>query len=457
MLENHKFKFDKFCPRKTIHSLLLFLFKCSLFLLILLLFQIYSLRSILYSPPPPPPPFKPPSRCDGGLVYVYDLPPAFNADLLRNCRDLDPWISKCNTLSNGGFGPRSTSVPAMPESLAPSWYWTDMFAAEVMYHTRIMKHKCRTTEPESATAFYIPFYAGVAVGKYLFTNRNYTARDRDYQCEEMLTWLKDQPPWRRSNGSDHFILLGRMTWDFRRRRDEDWGTSFVYMPAMKQIMRLTVERDPWDHREISVPYPTGFHPKSKLEVDKWLDFVTTRNRTSLFTFVGAKRKMKDDFRSLLFSYCYNETGSCRVVDCSGARCYHGTPEIQEAFLGSDFCLQPRGDAHTRRSTFDCMLAGSIPVFFWRRSIEHQYEWFLGDEPDRFSVFIDWKEVRNGVSIRKVLEGYSREEVRRMREKVISLIPNFIYGDGSGSGKDAIDIVTDGVIKKIKDQNESNIR
>ncbi|XP_047974837.1 xyloglucan galactosyltransferase XLT2-like [Salvia hispanica] len=423
-------------PRNKLHSILLILF----------LFQIYYLSSIFYTPQSLEP-LEPWTRCDRGLVYVYDLPPAFNTELLHNCRDLGPWKnSRCDALSNGGFGPRTTT---------PAWYWTDMLTGDVMYHARVLKHRCRTTEPGSATAFFIPFYAGVVAGKALFTNDTPTNRDR--QFDELLTWLQDQPLWRRSNGSDHFIHIGRPTWDLRRRRDEHWGISFIYMPAMEQIMRLTVERALWDHHDIGVPYPTGFHPKSKLELDQWLHFVTNRKRSSLFTFVGAKRnKIKDDFRSILLSHCYNESASCRVVDCSISECHGGTPEIQEAFLDSDFCLQPKGDTYTRRSIFDCMLAGSIPVFFWRESIAGQYDWFLGDEPDRLSVFIDRKDVRNGTSIRKVLEGYSKEEVRRLRDKVISLIPNFIYGDGSGIGKDAFDISLDGVLKRIKGQNK-NIR
>ncbi|KAK6152759.1 hypothetical protein DH2020_012398 [Rehmannia glutinosa] len=443
-------------PRNTPNSIL-FLFKCSQ-LLIILLFQVYVLRFIFqyYSLPP-----LKPKTCEHGFVYVYELPPVFNKELLDQCRDLDPWHSRCNAISNDGLGPRATGeISGVPENLSPAWYWTDMFSGEVIYHARILKHTCRTMEPGSATAFYIPFYAGVAVAKYLFTN--YTARERDWHSERLLSWVKDQPPWRRSNGSDHFIMLGRMTWDFRRSRDEDWGSRFIHMPMMKNILRLAVERDPWDALEIGVPYPTGFHPKSKLDLDQWLNFVRARNRTSLFTFVGGKRNVRGDFRTILQRHCYNESGLCRVVDCSGTRCYDGTSEILEAFLDSDFCLQPRGDAYTRRSTFDCMLAGSIPVFFWKRSIYHQYEWFLDDAPDKFSVFIDRKTVRNGTSIRKVLEGYSRDEVRKMREKIINFIPNFVYSlmpsdDDLGSGyKDAFEIAIDGVLRRMKEQNGMKI-
>ncbi|EPS71858.1 hypothetical protein M569_02901, partial [Genlisea aurea] len=388
--------------------------------------------------------------CDSGLIYVYELPPIFNADLLRNCHDLDPWHSRCKAISNGGLGPRAAGIPSLPGNLSAAWHWTDMFSGEVIYHRRILKHECRTEHPESATAFYIPFYAGIAVARYLFTN--YSFRERDFLCDELLRWIERQPPYKRSNGSDHVIMLGRMTWDFRRMKDADWGSGFIYKPQMKRIARLVVEKDPWDDLEISVPYPTGFHPNSKSELNRWLRFVQSHNRTSLFTFVGARRQVENDFRTILMDHCVAESRYCRAVDCSGTRCYDGTPEILSAFLSSDFCLQPRGDAYTRRSTFDCMLGGSIPVFFWRRSIEHQYEMFLGNRTSEFSVFIDRKKVRSGTSVRKVLESYGRDEVVRMREKVISLIPRFVYSLGGGGGhKDAFDIAIDGVMRKLKDQ------
>ncbi|KZV40590.1 hypothetical protein F511_36055 [Dorcoceras hygrometricum] len=450
--------------------------KCFQLLIIFLVFQALILSYFSYSPPKQkqtptreavgeqtePLPEK--EKCESGRFYVYELPEFFNREILVNCHDLDPWHSRCNAVSNGGLGPRVTGPGrrsdghgrVVPGNLSSAWYWTDMFAGEIIHHERMLRHECRTAAPEYAAAFYIPFYAGLAVARYLFTN--YTAKDRDRQCEMLLRWVAEQPYWARSNGSDHFIMLGRMSWDFRRRKDEDWGSSFINMPLMKNILRLSVEKDPWDQLEISVPYPTGFHPRSKSELNQWLRFVQAHKRRHLFTFVGAKRPLIGDFRTILLNHCHNESGSCRVVDCSGTRCYDGTWEILESFLESDFCLQPRGDAHTRKSTFDCMLAGSIPVFFWRRSIKYQYEWFLGHEPDDFSVFIDRRAVRNGTSIRKVLEGYSKDKVREMRQRIISLIPKFVYrytnSDDFRDYKDAFDITIDGVLRRFKEQKGS---
>ncbi|KAG9158788.1 hypothetical protein Leryth_013679 [Lithospermum erythrorhizon] len=389
-----------------------------------------------------------------GFVYVYNLPPKFNKALLIECENWNPWVSRCKAISNDGLGPRATGLASIvPKNLASSWYWTDMFAGEVIYHTRILNYKCRTLNPDLATAFYVPFYAGLAIEEYLF--KNYTAKERDMQSETLLKWTQDQKYYTRSNGSDHFVMVGRMTWDFRRTKDEDWGSSFINMPGMKNITRLSVEQDPWDPLEVSVPYPTGLHPKSDLDLQQWQHFVQSRNRTSLYTFVGGKRKMKNDFRALLHNHCFNNSDSCRAVDCSKTKCHDGASVILEAFLDSDFCLQPRGDAYTRRSMFDCMLAGSIPVFFWNRSIYHQYGWFLNDDPGSFSVFIDKKEVQKDESvIRRVLEQYSREDIGRMRENVIGLIPRFVYAmpsNKTNTSIDAFDIAMDGVLKKFKEQ------
>ena len=102
---------------------------------------------------------------------MYDLPVAFNAKILANCDRLNPWTSRCDALENGGLGPMATKlVGIVLKNLAPTWYWTDQFISEIVFHNRLLKHKCRVMEPKSAMAFYIPFYAALAVGKYLWSN-----------------------------------------------------------------------------------------------------------------------------------------------------------------------------------------------------------------------------------------------------------------------------------------------
>lgn len=400
-------------------------------------------------------------QCQSGRIYVYDMPKIFNEELVKNCHELSPWGSRCDILANDGFGRQATGLNGIvPEGLVPAWYWTDQFASEVIFHHRILNHKCRTREVESATAFYIPFYAGLAVAKYLWSNS--TAKERDWHCEKMLRWVQDQPQWKRSDGWDHFIMMGRITWDFRRSNDDDWGSGCIYLPAMRNITRLLIERNPWDYFDVGVPYPTGFHPRSDSDVLQWQDFVRRRNRSTLFCFAGATRRtIRNDFRGLLLRHCKSEPSTCRLVNCAGERCSNGTSEILETFLDSDFCLQPRGDSFTRRSIFDCMVAGSIPVLFWKRSAYYQYQWFLPGEPASYSVFIDRNEVKNGTkSIKQELEKYSREDVKKMREKVIDYIPKFLYAkpqEGLETIKDAFDVAIDGVLKRFREQEESGYK
>ncbi|XP_073308882.1 xyloglucan galactosyltransferase XLT2-like [Primulina huaijiensis] len=423
-------------------------------------------------PPPPPPPILPSTQhrqiettsqtgpdgvCQFGRVYIYDLPPMLNEELLQNCHEIDPWSSRCNAVSNDGFGPPAVGLnDVVPRNLTSAWYWTDMYSAEVIYHERMKNHICRTMNQDEATAFYIPFYAGLAVGRYLWFN--YTSKDRDFHSVTMLNWVKNQTPWMKSNGSDHFIVLGRLTWDFRRLTDNDneWGTRFIYMPLMKNVLKLSVERSPWDLLEISIPYPTAFHPRSESDIRIWQDFIRSRKRSSLLTFVGATRKkIKNDFRTVLMSYCKNESSWCQVVDCAVTRCYDGAPAILEGFLDSDFCMQPKGDGSTRRSAFDCMLAGTIPVYFWRGSFENQFEWHLPAAYDKYSVFIDNNDVRNDSSIiKKILQKYSIEEVKKMRERIIDFVPKFLYSRSNvnlGKYVDAFDIAMDEVLIRFSRQ------
>ncbi|GJZ52687.1 xyloglucan galactosyltransferase XLT2-like protein [Tanacetum coccineum] len=269
-------------------------------------------------------------------------------------------------------------------------------------------------EPQSATSFYIPFYGGLAVGKYLFSNSS--NESRDFHALELIKWVQSQPYWLKSNGLDHFIVLGRITWDFRRLTDPEqkWGSTFLNMPEMQNVTRLMIEKDaPRDYLDLVNLYPNlDFYPRT--------------------------------------IHIFKACGEILLVDCGVTLCANGSLEIMSSLLGSEFCLQPRGDSFTRRSVFDCMVAGSIPVLFWNRTMYDQYEWYLPKEPESYSVFIDHDDVSKGKkSIKGVLESYSREKVREMRERVIEIIPKIVYSEGEMN--DAFEIAIDGVLRRFKDE------
>ncbi|CAO2043408.1 unnamed protein product [Urochloa humidicola] len=410
------------------------------------------------------------STCGGGLVYVYDLPPAFNEDLLAMCASLAPMYSLCPYLANDGLGlPASGSGTSttnlsslMPPELLGSWYASDQFALEHIVHRRLLSHRCRTPDPSRASAFFVPFYAGLAVGRHLWSS-NATGVDRDRDCLALLSWLHARPWYRRSSGWDHFIALGRITWDFRRASEEAWGGSFLTMPGAANLTRLVIERDPWDGMDVGVPYPTGFHPRTAADVRAWQRHVARRSRPRLFAFAGAPRSaIRGDFRALLLGECQAAgDDACAALDCAEGRCIRNNALVMELFMGARFCLQPRGDSFTRRSLFDCMVAGAVPVLFWRRSAYRQYGWYLpvgGGREEEWSVFIDRNKLRAGnLTVRGVLAAIPEPRVRRMRERVVEMIPRLVYaaadgGEGLGGGmEDAVDVMVDGMLRRAAEQ------
>jgi len=125
-------------------------------------------------------------------------------------------------------------------------------------------------------------------------------------------------------------------------------------------------------------------------------------------------------------------------------------------LQSSFCLQPPGETPARRSTFDGIIAGCIPVFFEDNSAKKQYQWHLPEaEFGEFSVTIPKEDVVfKGLKVVDVLTNIPRSEVRKMREKLMELISRVIYRKhGSSLGlktkKDAFDVAIDGIFQRIK--------
>lgn len=390
------------------------------------------------------------SQCKYGYIYVYDLPREYNSDIIANCTALNFFLNVCDTLLNGGLG--NTLGEASPLGQMGSWFVSDQFTAEVVFHNRILEHPCLTDKPEEATGFYVPYYAGLEVGRFLWGD--FSAERRDRVSNQLLEWLGEQQAWKKNGGWGHFMMIGRITWDFRRSKDEDWGSGFFYHPSMQNMTRLLIEKNPWDYMEMAVPYPTNFHPQSDADLIAWQNHIRSLKRSNLFSFAGARRSMfQNDFRGILLDQC-QQAQSCQSLDCSNRTCDSNEKSL-ELFMDSTFCLQPRGDSFTRRSTFDCLLAGSIPVFFWHRSAYMQYKWHLPEDVGSYSVFISKDDMRNGTKIEDVLNSYSTEQVQAMREAVIEIVPRIVYavsGFSLKEHKDAFDVAIEGVMKRFHELN-----
>jgi xyloglucan galactosyltransferase MUR3 len=388
--------------------------------------------------------------CGGRYIYVHDLPPRFNEDMLRDCEKLSVWTNMCRFMSNDGLGPPLGNEEGVFSDTG--WYGTNQFSVDVIFGNRMKQYECLTKDSSVAAAVFVPFYAGFDVARYLW---GYNITTRDAASLDLVEWLMNKPEWRVMGGRDHFLVAGRITWDFRRLTEEeaDWGSKLLFLPAAKNMSMLVVESSPWNSNDFGIPYPTYFHPAKDAEVFLWQDRMRSLERPWLFSFAGAPRPGDPmSIRGQLIDQC-RSSSLCKLLECDlGESKCHSPSTIMKMFQSSMFCLQPQGDSYTRRSAFDSMLAGCVPVFFHPGSAYVQYTWHLPKNYTTYSVFIPEDDVRSGnASIEERLKSIHPDVVKQMREEVINLIPKVIYADPRSkleTLKDAFDVSIEAIINKV---------
>ncbi|KQK23694.1 xyloglucan galactosyltransferase KATAMARI1 homolog [Brachypodium distachyon] len=388
--------------------------------------------------------------CGGRYIYVHELPPRFNEDMLRECQRLSLWTNMCKFMSNDGLGPPLGNEEGVFSNTG--WYATNQFAVDVIFGNRMKQYECLTKDSSIAAAVFVPFYAGFDVARYLW---GYNTSMRDAASHDLVDWLRQRPEWNVMGGRDHFLVGGRIAWDFRRLTDQesDWGNKLLFMPAAKNMSMLVVESSPWNANDFAVPYPTYFHPAKDADVFLWQDRMRSLERPWLFSFAGAPRPGDPmSIRGQLIDQC-RTSSFCKLLECDlGESKCHSPSAIMKMFQSSLFCLQPQGDSYTRRSAFDSMLAGCIPVFFHPGSAYVQYTWHLPKNYTRYSVFIPEDSIRKGnVSIEEILKSIHPDVAKQMREEVINLIPRVIYADPRSkleALKDAFDVSVEAIINKV---------
>lgn len=400
----------------------------------------------------PPYPTAAADNCDGRRIHVRSLPPQFNVDLLRNCSTYPIYGDLCPSLPNHGLGPKTH-----PSS--HSWYLTHPHLLDLLFHRRLLDYPCLSPDPAAADAVFLPFYAALAALPFLYGP---AVNSSAHHGLDLLAFLDSDHPgiWSRRGGHDHFLVLSRPAWDFSQPPDADpptWGTSFLHLPPFFNLTALTLESRAWPWQEQAVPYPTSFHPATPARLANWVARARRSPRRTLMLFAGGGGSSPAaNIRYSIRAQCENRTDLCDLVDCSGGACEREPGRYLRPMLRAQFCLQPPGDTPTRRSTFDAILAGCIPVFFEEMSARRQYGWHLPPADYlEFSVLIPKEDVVfNGVSIAGVLSAIPPEKVRRMRERVLELVPRVTYRrHGAPAGiweeKDAFDLAIDGVLARIK--------
>ncbi|KAK6266131.1 hypothetical protein QUC31_016968 [Theobroma cacao] len=389
--------------------------------------------------------------CAGKYIYIHHLPSRFNTDVLKDCRTLVKWFNMCPSLMNSGLGPRVVRPQGVLSDR--NWFETNQFLLEVIFHHRMKQYKCLTDDSSLASAIFVPFYAGLDIGRYLW---GFNTSVRDSSAYDLVNWLGKKAEWKRMWGRDHFFVAGRIAWDFRRQTEiqSDWGSRLMSLPESMNMTMLSIESSSWSN-EFAIPYPTYFHPSSDSDITRWQRKMRSQKRRYLFSFAGAPRPgANDSIRGEIINQCLASEETCKLLNCQpgGNKC-DSPVEVIKVFRDSTFCLQPPGDSYSRRSTFDSILAGCIPVFFHPYSAYAQYKWYFPKNYTKYSVYIPANEIKDGtVSIKEALSRFSKEQVLAMRKQVVKLIPKMIYADPRSRLErleDAFDIAVKRVLERVE--------
>ncbi|KZV28801.1 hypothetical protein F511_06235 [Dorcoceras hygrometricum] len=391
--------------------------------------------------------------CNGRYIYVHDVPTRYNDDLINQCRSLNKWRNMCPYFDNLGLGQRLGNPQRL--FLSSGWYATHQFALEVIFHNRMKQYECLTNDSSKAAGIFVPYYPGLDIARYLWDHYNTSVKDHD--AMGLIKWLKEKPEWKRMGGRDHFMATGRITWDFRRAVDEDsgWGNKLMLLPESQNMTMLSIESSPWNKNDFAIPYPTYFHPSSDDQVLQWQNKLRKQKKKALFCFIGGTRpSMKGSIREEIMEQCNAAKRKCKMLECIDSKENCVKPvNVMKLFQSSVFCLQPPGDSFTRRSTFDSILAGCIPVFFHPGSAYVQYMWHLPKNYEKYSVFISQEDVKNKkVNIERLLSRIPKNKVLSMREEVIKLIPKVTYADPRSrleTVEDAFDLAVNGVLQRVE--------
>ncbi|MCO5609454.1 hypothetical protein L7F22_063680 [Adiantum nelumboides] len=405
---------------------------------------------------------RPDMQCEGRYVFMYDVPAQFNEELAKECivvgrgRCRESWgCIYCGGVENGGRGLRVPNLTEAEDSTivsqngfnynysvklrpAEAWYRTHQFSLEVLFHAKMKKYACLTTDMARADAFYLPYYAGLDGALSMRCN---VLEVRDRRVNLLLEWLRGQETWQHTRGHKHFMALGRQPVDLNRTiAARTWGLAVTSQPELANLTFLWKGKafSPSTH-EIGIPYPTSFHPSSDAHLKIWQETIKGAKREWLVSFLGsARRRFRHAsqlrFRQELQKQCEQHNDKCRFKDCTlqytrlQIPCESEPEIVTLEFSNAVFCLQPEGDTPTRKSFFDSLVAGCIPVVFSNETAHLQYDAYLPSDPNLYSIFLDMDNISLAkTNFVQALANISSDRVKAMQGYIREhILPHVIY-------------------------------
>lgn len=365
-------------------------------------------------------------------IFIYELPRRFNYDILEcvkkdECFDLDFCGMGQELFRTGNVSVRNTN----------------QFALEVILHHQLLFSPYRVLDPTKADIFYIPAYTGLSC----FCRRQTGVTNTRALTEELFHWLDLQEPYKA--GKLHMSALAKI-----EREQASERCPLLTFPQARNIVYATIEEEAdrshkhylnlTGHSVVVVPYPSYGHivsGSSQLDNSEPLLSIPLEDK-KVFILLAAGARRSNPFRVKLmnqfdpksrtkssydnfFSRSANEDTDMVFLytqECQDDHQWTTIPWMQH----SVFCLQPPGDSPTRKSFYDAIIAGCIPVLFKdHRQVNYPFQERL--DYQKFTVTLSYSDIdRKGRLVRDLLERIPKTEIQSKLMEIQKVAANLQY-------------------------------
>ena len=337
-------------------------------------------------------------------VYVHELPSRFNEDLTK-CSE-----SQRKLTGYSGFGNESFRTGVM--SIRDTW----QFTLELIIHNKLQQSPYRTFNEKDADVFYLPFYSAFSVfcGRVF---KNAKVHSDFFRYVEKLKSFKA--------GKPHVMALGMI----ERKHANPRMSMLLKSRIAKNITFIGIEQESKDSERLEqmtsqnplivAPYPSFGHLFPSVKQEDLKNIYKTDKRNIFLLFAGGVKNWKPTngirkkilignivktIKTVLTYENYFKANN-RISKIKYISLYvddnNNFSHLFSWMRKSVFCLQPEGNSATRKSFYDAIMCGCIPVIFtYNYKVRYPFEEKI--DYGKLTVTINQKEVKHSGSLYSIL-------------------------------------------------------
>ena len=361
---------------------------------------------------------------------------------------------------------------------------TDTYVAGGIFFARAMAHPCRTLDPKYADLFFIPAFTDKFQGRREVCADGKGNGSKVCSRDSLFERMETQAPGflRARGGRDHIVLVPKHGYGY------DLVVSFEFRVTdarLGKAMRFCMEEGDihytWPGPRTrgffrSTPFPSLVHASSGTPWSRmpWRnqpqrDILVAIAFNAVHT-AGPAVGQLNHLRRALHNSCEaaKDSSICTILPLSPTavqiKGYHMRLLGRIAAINwrSTFCLQPVGDACTRKATIDALLFGCIPVLF-HVCQTLQWPWHWGTWLRNATIYVDLARVVSNASTPGHVDivGYLRQvpadEISRM-QRIIATHAHCLHYRTPGENNGMLSVTeTDSGVGSIDDAFEITLK